>query len=140
MLVSGLIPLVEAGFQYTTNLKLVELANMNNPLLRELMIQAPGTYHHSIIVGNLAESAAETIGANPLLVRVAAYYHDHVFVPAERAAIGPAQREGVRGRGGGQRLRPHRCGHAGGAGIPDIDEDEGIARAMQGAEAGTDIV
>jgi putative nucleotidyltransferase with HDIG domain len=49
---------------------------MNNPLLRELLIQAPGTYHHSIIVGNLAESAAETIGANPLLARVAAYYHD----------------------------------------------------------------
>ncbi len=76
LLVSGVIPLIEAGFHYTTNLKLVELANMNNPLLRELMIQAPGTYHHSIIVGNLAEAAAETIGANPLLARVAAYYHD----------------------------------------------------------------
>ncbi|TLM61157.1 MAG: HDIG domain-containing protein [Deltaproteobacteria bacterium] len=75
-LVSGIIPLVETAFRYTTNLKLVELANMNNPLLRELMIQAPGTYHHSIIVGNLAEAAAETIGANPLLARVAAYYHD----------------------------------------------------------------
>jgi putative nucleotidyltransferase with HDIG domain len=49
---------------------------MNTPMLRELMIQAPGTYHHSIIVGNLAEAAAETIGANPLLARVAAYYHD----------------------------------------------------------------
>ncbi|NJC87763.1 MAG: HDIG domain-containing protein [Desulfuromonas sp.] len=76
ILVSGIIPLVESGYCYTTNLKLVELANMNNPLLRELMIQAPGTYHHSIIVGNLAEAAAETIGANPLLARVAAYYHD----------------------------------------------------------------
>ncbi|MHB8707448.1 MAG: HD family phosphohydrolase [Desulfuromonadales bacterium] len=76
ILVSGIIPLVESAFRYTTNLKLVELANMNNPLLRELMIQAPGTYHHSIIVGNLAEAAAETIGANPLLARVAAYYHD----------------------------------------------------------------
>lgn len=76
LLVSGIIPLVESAFRYTTNLKLVELANMNNPLLRELMIQAPGTYHHSIIVGNLAEAAAETIGANPLLARVAAYYHD----------------------------------------------------------------
>jgi len=76
VLVSGIIPLVESTFRYTTNLKLVELANMNNPLLRELMIQAPGTYHHSIIVGNLAEAAAETIGANPLLARVAAYYHD----------------------------------------------------------------
>lgn len=75
-LVSGIIPLVESMFRYTTNLKLVELANMNNPLLRDLMIQAPGTYHHSIIVGNLAEAAAETIGANPLLARVAAYYHD----------------------------------------------------------------
>jgi len=76
ILVSGIIPLVESAFRYTTNLKLVELANMNNPLLRELMVQAPGTYHHSIIVGNLAEAAAETIGANPLLARVAAYYHD----------------------------------------------------------------
>lgn len=76
VLVSGIIPLIESAFCYTTNLKLVELANMNSPLLRELMIQAPGTYHHSIIVGNLAEAAAETIGANPLLARVAAYYHD----------------------------------------------------------------
>jgi len=49
---------------------------MNTPILRELMIQAPGTYHHSIIVGNLVENAAEAIGANPLLARVAAYYHD----------------------------------------------------------------
>jgi len=76
VLVSGIIPLIESAFRYTTNLKLVELANMNNPLLRELMFQAPGTYHHSIIVGNLAEAAAEMIGANPLLARVAAYYHD----------------------------------------------------------------
>jgi hypothetical protein len=76
VLVSGIIPLIEAAFRYTTNLKLVELANMNNQLLRDLMILAPGTYHHSIIVGNLAEAAAETIGANPLLARVAAYYHD----------------------------------------------------------------
>jgi putative nucleotidyltransferase with HDIG domain len=76
LLVTGLVPLVEALFKYTTNIKLLELANMNTPLLRELMIQAPGTYHHSIIVGNLAEAAAETIGANPLMARVAAYYHD----------------------------------------------------------------
>lgn len=76
LLVTGLVPLVETLFKYTTNIKLLELANMNTPVLRELMIQAPGTYHHSIIVGNLAEAAAETIGANPLLARVAAYYHD----------------------------------------------------------------
>lgn len=76
LLVTGLVPLIESLFKYTTNIKLLELANMNTPVLRELMIRAPGTYHHSIIVGNLAECAAETIGANPLLARVAAYYHD----------------------------------------------------------------
>ena len=76
VMVTGIIPLVESIFRYTTNIKLLELANMNNPLLRDLMVQAPGTYHHSIIVGNLAEAAAENIGVNPLMVRVAAYYHD----------------------------------------------------------------
>ncbi|OEU61959.1 MAG: phosphohydrolase [Desulfuromonadales bacterium C00003094] len=76
MLVTGLVPLAESLFKYTTDIKLLELANMNTPALRELMIQAPGTYHHSIIVGNLAEAAAETISANPLMARVAAYYHD----------------------------------------------------------------
>jgi len=76
MLVNGIIPMVESGFKYTTDVKLLELANMNSPVLRELMIQAPGTYHHSIVVGNLVEAAAESINANPLLARVAAYYHD----------------------------------------------------------------
>ncbi|NOR49559.1 MAG: HDIG domain-containing protein [Desulfuromonadales bacterium] len=76
VVVTGIVPLVELLFRYTTNIKLLELANMNNPLLRDLMVQAPGTYHHSIIVGNLAEAAAENIGVNPLMVRVAAYYHD----------------------------------------------------------------
>ncbi len=76
VIVTGIVPLVESLFRYTTNIKLLELANMNNPLLRDLMVQAPGTYHHSIIVGNLAEAAAENIGVNPLMVRVAAYYHD----------------------------------------------------------------
>jgi putative nucleotidyltransferase with HDIG domain len=76
VMVTGIVPLIESLFRYTTNIKLLELANMNNPLLRDLMVQAPGTYHHSIIVGNLAEAAAENIGVNPLMVRVAAYYHD----------------------------------------------------------------
>lgn len=76
VLVTGTIPLVEHLFEYTTDIKLLELANMNTPVLRELMIQAPGTYHHSVIVGNLVEAAAESINANPLLARVAAYYHD----------------------------------------------------------------
>jgi putative nucleotidyltransferase with HDIG domain len=74
--VSGLIPVIETLFQYTTDIKLLELANLNTPILRELLVKAPGTYHHSVIVGNLVETAAESINANPLLARVAAYYHD----------------------------------------------------------------
>lgn len=76
VIVTGTIPLVEHLFKYTTDIKLLELANMNSPVLRELMVQAPGTYHHSVVVGNLVEAAAEDINANPLLARVAAYYHD----------------------------------------------------------------
>jgi putative nucleotidyltransferase with HDIG domain len=74
--VSGFIPVIETLFHYTTDIKLLELANLNSPLLRDLMIKAPGTYHHSVVVGNLVEAAAESINANPLLARVAAYYHD----------------------------------------------------------------
>ncbi|MFO7984052.1 MAG: HDIG domain-containing protein [Desulfuromonadales bacterium] len=76
VIVTGMIPIVEGLFKYTTDIKLLELANMNSPVLRELMIRAPGTYHHSVIVGNLVEAAAEEINANPLMARVAAYYHD----------------------------------------------------------------
>jgi len=76
IIATALVPLVEAVFKYTTDIKLLELANLNTPVLRQLMVQAPGTYHHSIVVGNLAEAGAEAIGANPLLARVAAYYHD----------------------------------------------------------------
>ena len=74
--VSGFIPIIETLFHYTTDIKMLELANLNSPILRDLMVKAPGTYHHSVIVGNLVEAAAESIGANPLLARVAAYYHD----------------------------------------------------------------
>jgi putative nucleotidyltransferase with HDIG domain len=76
VLASGAIPLLESIFQYTTDVKLLELTNLNSPILRELMVKAPGTYHHSVVVGNLVEAAAEAINANPLLARVAAYYHD----------------------------------------------------------------
>jgi cyclic-di-AMP phosphodiesterase PgpH len=76
ILVMGITPLVEAAFGYTTDIKLLELANLNHPALKELIVQAPGTYHHSIIIGSLVEAAAEAIGANPLLARVCAYYHD----------------------------------------------------------------
>lgn len=74
--ISGFIPLIETLFHYTTDIKLLELANLNSPILRDLMVRAPGTYHHSVVVGNLVEAAAEAINANPLLARVAAYYHD----------------------------------------------------------------
>ena len=76
LIASGLVPLIEQIMGLTTNLKLMELGNLNRPILRELMLQAPGTYHHSVIVGSMVEAAAEAIGANPHLARVGAYYHD----------------------------------------------------------------
>ncbi len=76
MIVAGTVPVMENLFHYTTDIKLLELASFNSPVLRELMIRAPGTYHHSILVGTMVEAAAEAIHANPLLARVAAYYHD----------------------------------------------------------------
>ncbi|MEW6326313.1 MAG: HDIG domain-containing metalloprotein [Thermodesulfobacteriota bacterium] len=76
IIVIGLIPIVEIIFGYTTNFKLLELASMDHPLLQDLMVQAPGTYHHSVIVGSMAESAARAVGANSLLAKVSAYYHD----------------------------------------------------------------
>lgn len=72
----GLLPIFESTFRLTTDLTLLELADMNHPLLRRLSVAAPGTYHHSIIVANLCETAAEAVGANPLLARVGAYFHD----------------------------------------------------------------
>lgn len=76
VLALSITPAVEWAFDYTTDLKLLELANLNHPALKELIVQAPGSYHHSIIVGALVEAAAESIGGNPLLARVMAYYHD----------------------------------------------------------------
>ncbi|MBI5525376.1 MAG: HDIG domain-containing protein [Deltaproteobacteria bacterium] len=76
MIVTAFTPAIEVLFGYITDVKLLELANLNHPLLKELIVQAPGTYHHSIVVGSLVESAAEAIHANPLLARVTAYYHD----------------------------------------------------------------
>ncbi len=72
----GSLPLWENVFSILTPLKLLELSNSNQPLLKKFLLEAPGTYHHSMLVGNLAESAAETISANPLIVRAGAYYHD----------------------------------------------------------------
>lgn len=70
------LPLFERGFRVTTDITLLELADMNKPLLRKMAMTAPGSYHHSIVVGNLAEAATDAIGANGLLARVGSYYHD----------------------------------------------------------------
>ncbi|ABS26913.1 metal dependent phosphohydrolase [Anaeromyxobacter sp. Fw109-5] len=74
--VVGILPAVEGLFGYVTDVKLLELANLNHPALKELIVQAPGTYHHAILMGSMVEAAAQAIGANPLLAKVCAYYHD----------------------------------------------------------------
>lgn len=96
LIVLSLLPLVEAGFRYTTDIKLLELSSMDHPLLRELILSAPGSYHHSMMVGSLTEAAAEAIGCNALLARVGAYYHDigkaknpGYFAENQKAGINP---------------------------------------------------
>ena len=76
VLTIGTLPFWETVFRVTTSLKLLELSNPNQPLLKRLLLEAPGTYHHSIVVGNMAEAAADAVGADALLARVGAIYHD----------------------------------------------------------------
>jgi putative nucleotidyltransferase with HDIG domain len=76
MIVGGALPLLEHLFQITTDVSWLELSDLNHPLLRRMTIEAPGTYHHSLVVANLAEAAGEAIGANATLCRVCAYFHD----------------------------------------------------------------
>ena len=76
VLTVGLLPFFEASFGILSTIRLIELSNPNHPLLRKILMEAPGTYHHSVMVANLAESACEAIGANGLLARVGSYYHD----------------------------------------------------------------
>lgn len=76
LVAAAIVPLAELCFGYTTDITLLELANLDRPILRRLMIEAPGTYHHSVLVGAMAEAAALEIDANPLLAKVAGYYHD----------------------------------------------------------------
>src|SRR5438067_5460033 len=75
-IVGGVIPMFEPLFQITTDISWLEASDLNHPLLRRMTIEAPGTYHHSLVVANLAEAAAEAIGANATLCRVCAYFHD----------------------------------------------------------------
>ncbi|MGD6818147.1 HD family phosphohydrolase [Metabacillus sp. 84] len=76
VLALGIQPFFETGFGLLSTLRLIELSNPNHPLLRKILTETPGTYHHSVMVANLSESACEAIGANGLLARVGAYYHD----------------------------------------------------------------
>ncbi|EGO63321.1 HD family phosphohydrolase [Acetonema longum] len=76
VIATGLLPYLENTFHITTPIKLLDIAKPNHPLLQRLLLEAPGTYHHSILVGNLAETAADVIGADPVVARVGAYYHD----------------------------------------------------------------
>ena len=76
IIATGVLPLVEIAFGFTTDIKLLELSNMDQPLLKELMVQAPGTYHHSVVISNMVEATAKAVHANPLLAKVSAYYHD----------------------------------------------------------------
>ena len=75
-IVIGLLPILEYLFKITTDITLLELSDLNHPILKDMVIKAPGTYHHSLLVGNLAEAACDAIGANSLLARVGSYYHD----------------------------------------------------------------
>ncbi|WP_064605587.1 HD family phosphohydrolase [Streptobacillus moniliformis] len=72
----GLLPYFENTFKILTDIKLLELSNFSNPLLKNLLLTAPGTFHHSLMVGALSEAGAEAVNANPILCRVASYYHD----------------------------------------------------------------
>ncbi|HZP60889.1 MAG TPA: HDIG domain-containing protein [Opitutaceae bacterium] len=94
--VVGLLPVLEGLFKRTTDITLLELSDFNHPLLRLLQMEAPGTYHHSLIVAQLAENAANAIGANPLLARVCAQFHDigkigkpEYFAENQRAGFDP---------------------------------------------------
>ena len=74
--VGGVLPMLEQLFQITTDISWLEASDLNHPLLRRMTMEAPGTYHHSLVVANLAESAAEAVGANATLCRVCSYFHD----------------------------------------------------------------
>jgi len=76
IIVLGVLPVFEYLFKTVTNISLLELADFNHPILQRMVLEAPGTYHHSLVVGNLSEAACGTVGANALLARIGAYYHD----------------------------------------------------------------
>lgn len=90
------VPMLESVFQYTTDIKLLELSSLNHPLMQQMMMKSPGTYHHCMNVGNMSDAAAKEIGANPLLAKVMAYYHDigkmehaQYFIENQRPGFNP---------------------------------------------------
>ncbi|WP_066192911.1 HD family phosphohydrolase [Gracilibacillus timonensis] len=96
VLTIGMLPFFETGLGLLSDTKLLSLSSPNHPLLRKLLMEAPGTYHHSIMVANLSEASCEAIGANGLLARVASYYHDlgktlrpHYFIENQMGAKNP---------------------------------------------------
>ncbi len=96
MVTMMLIPVVESIFNYTTDIKLLELSNLSHPLMKEMVLKAPGTYHHSLVVGSMVDAAAKEIGANALLGKVMAYYHDigkmdhaQYFIENQRKGFNP---------------------------------------------------
>ncbi|MGP4107234.1 HD family phosphohydrolase [Virgibacillus sp. L01] len=96
VLAIGLLPIFETGLGILSDIKLLSLASPNQPLLRKILTESPGTYHHSVMVANLSESACEVIGANGLLARVGAYYHDigktvrpHYFIENQLSISNP---------------------------------------------------
>jgi len=96
ILVSGFLPVLEGAFKITTEISWIELSDLNHPLLKRMTIEAPGTYHHSLIVATLAENAAEAIHANATMVRVCSYFHDigkledpHYFIENQGENINP---------------------------------------------------
>ena len=76
VIATGFLPLIEMAFGFTTDIKLLEQSSLDQPILKDLMVNAPGTYHHSVVVSSMVEATAESIHANPLLAKVSAYYHD----------------------------------------------------------------
>lgn len=96
VLTIGLLPFFETGLGILSDIKLLQLSSPNQPLLKKLLIEAPGTYHHSVMVANISETACEAIGANGLLARVGAYYHDigktvrpHFFIENQMGSRNP---------------------------------------------------
>ena len=131
--VSLALPVLEYIFGVTTDISLLELLNLDHPLMKTMMITAPGTYHHSIIVGNLVEAAAEDAGVNPLLARVSAYYHDigKIKMPdyfVENQAGGVSKHE---------RLTPHMSSMVL---ISHVKEGTELARQYKLPEAVIDVI